>query len=155
MRTLISIFLIIYLNTIFIFPATALEEYRFERYWPVLQQPWYFSDATDLAIDSKNNVYVIDGSSNDIRKFTFNGLFIKNLPAYRKGFSSDAIAIDNEDNVYVLSRRWGDSTDSTSKFISFILKFDSKGNKDSNWKELKINSFLTSIAVDRLCVCNL
>src|SRR5512145_2825860 len=53
-------------------PALA---YRFERLWPELPQPWYFSSPTGIAIDAAGNVYVADKSHNRIQKFDANGGF--------------------------------------------------------------------------------
>ena len=35
------------------------------------------SNPTDIAIDSAGNVYVLDGGSNRVQKFTTNGTFVK------------------------------------------------------------------------------
>jgi DNA-binding beta-propeller fold protein YncE len=115
-----------------------VEEYHFERYWPVLKQPWYFNNVEYLAIDSKHNVYVIDSQ---VQKYTFDGLFIKNLHASTKNFYPVALTIDHEDNVYVLSRDWGNNS-------GYVLKFNANGNEDQSWKISKINTFPSGIAVD-------
>jgi len=140
MRTLTLILLVTCLNTVFA-AAPEVEEYHFERYWPVLKQPWYFNDVEDLAIDSKHNVYVI---GSQVHKYTFDGLFIKNLHASRKDFYPVAITIDHEDNVYVLSRYWHDEIT-----YGFVVKFNANGNEDQDWKFPQFDDILPSgIAVD-------
>ena len=52
--------------------AGNLPEYRFERMWPALQQPWYF-DAYDFAFDSQGHVYVADGFFNRVVKLSASG----------------------------------------------------------------------------------
>lgn len=56
--------------------AHAGEFYRFERMWPTLQQPWYFTTLSGVAIDLAGNVYLADRYNNRIRKFTPDGHFI-------------------------------------------------------------------------------
>jgi len=42
------------------FQTLADEEYRFERMWPTLQQPWYFNTPVGIAIAPDGSVYVAD-----------------------------------------------------------------------------------------------
>ena len=48
-------------------------EYRFERLWPRLEQPWYFSEPADIAIGSDASVYILDTSNNRIQQFSAEG----------------------------------------------------------------------------------
>jgi len=41
-------------------PASSEETYVFERMWPTLQQPWYFSLPSGIAIDKNGFVYVAE-----------------------------------------------------------------------------------------------
>ena len=38
--------------------ASSEEIYKFERMWPVMQQPWYFNVLPDIAIDKKGYLYI-------------------------------------------------------------------------------------------------
>lgn len=70
------LFLIIILLVSFPFQATAEEQYRFERIWPTLQQPWYFVVPSSIAVDLNGFVYVADTLNNRIQKFTSEGQFV-------------------------------------------------------------------------------
>jgi len=56
--------------------ALADEEYQFERMWPTLQQPWYFSDPYGVAVDNNGFIYLADTYNNRIQKFTVDGQFV-------------------------------------------------------------------------------
>lgn len=53
----------------------AEDVYRFQRMWPTLPQPWYFSSES-VAVDKQGNVYVVDGSKYRVQKFTSDGEFL-------------------------------------------------------------------------------
>jgi len=80
--------------------------YVFERMWPALQQPWYFSATESIAVDGKGNIFVADLGNHRIQKFTASGRFVTQWGA--KGtnagrFNKPAgIARDGEGNVYVV-----------------------------------------------------
>jgi hypothetical protein len=57
-------------------PASSEEIYRFERMWPTLQQPWYFSQPSGVAVDSNGCVFVLDSDLQRIQKFTSEGRFV-------------------------------------------------------------------------------
>ena len=101
-----------------ILPSTAAgqETYRFERMWPTLPQPWYFSYPQDIAIGPDGSVYIADSGFCRIQKFTQDGQFITRWGRQGTGdgeFSvargywqelpsgPNGIAIDNNGNVYV------------------------------------------------------
>ena len=50
------------------------ESYRFEFMWP--DNPWYFNEPMDVAIDNNDCVYVADLGNNRVQKFTSDGEFI-------------------------------------------------------------------------------
>ena len=52
-------------------------EYRFERLWPKLEQPWYFNQPQGIAVAPDSSVYIADSWNNHIQQFTAEGLFIR------------------------------------------------------------------------------
>ena len=56
--------------------AYAADSYRFERMWPTLQQPWYFNQPMDVAVDDSGFVYVADLLNSRIVKLNSNGQVI-------------------------------------------------------------------------------
>ena len=116
--------------------ASSEETYKFERMWPTLQQPWYFNNPEDIAIDSAGNVYVVDGGNNRIQKFTSSGKFITKWGSHGSGdgefWSPTGIAIDGAGNVYVAD--YGNYR--IQKFTSsgeFITKWGSRGSEDGEF----------------------
>lgn len=63
---------LIYFNS----KALAVEQYKFEKLWPTLQQPWFFFDPVDIAVDGNGNSYLADKTHHRIQKFTTDGKFI-------------------------------------------------------------------------------
>ncbi|MCP4627897.1 MAG: hypothetical protein GY850_30925, partial [bacterium] len=91
-----------------------------ERYVPVLQwggqgaEDGMFDSPSRMAIDSKDNVCVVDGGNKRIQKFDAEGKFIAKWPTYQADNSSISpcgIAIDQEDNVYVMNNYKSDIID--------------------------------------------
>ncbi len=56
--------------------VSGQETYRFERMWPTLPQPWYFSYPQAIAIGPDGSVYIADSGFCRIQKFTQDGQFI-------------------------------------------------------------------------------
>ena len=104
------------LSAFLIMPAQAEEErYVFERMWPTLQQPWYFTYSEDVAVDKNGNFYVLDVDikNSRIRKFGSDGSFISKW-GISESFSLSLITVDGNGFVYVVDRYQ-------------IKKFDSNG----------------------------
>ena len=105
------------------------EGYGYERMWPAPKQPWYFDQPRSIAIDSQGFVYISSETSNQVRRFTEHGEFV------RQWRFSDAvpkhIAVDPADNLYVLYSK------PKGRFHSqkFIRVFDSKGQLQHVWGE--------------------
>ena len=68
-------------------PTSALAEdtYKFQRMWPTLQQPWYFSQPTGVSVDSAGHVYVLEESGHRVQKFTSDGHFVSHFGGYGSG----------------------------------------------------------------------
>ncbi|QTA80470.1 NHL repeat-containing protein [Desulfonema limicola] len=123
------------------FNANA-ETYKFQRMWPALQQPWYFSLPNGIAIDDKGFVYIADTGNHRIQKFTTDGHFIAKWGKQGKEDGEfdtpDSIALDNKGFVYV-----------SDLLNSRIQKFSEKGEFIESWSGPKGEGFLPSgIAVD-------
>lgn len=86
--------------------AGAEVAYRFERLWPMLAQPWYFSSPAGLACDESSNVYVADSFNGRVQKYTAQGQFItlwNGSDGLNPAFDTPQdIAVDVDGNVYVL-----------------------------------------------------
>lgn len=91
-----------------------------------------FSSPVDIAIDSKDDIYVLDGPDNmRIQKFTSNGTFISkfNIVAENKTSSDTAyvrivgIVVDSKDNVYA----------AVNDAFPLIQKFSSNGTFIGGW----------------------
>ncbi|MFH0812980.1 MAG: NHL repeat-containing protein [Pseudomonadota bacterium] len=63
-------------------PTIAAEEYRFERMWPPLRQPWYFNGPFGITVDNSGFVYVADYGNHRIQKFTSEGQFVAKWGTY-------------------------------------------------------------------------
>lgn len=133
-------YLLLCLMTCLTFHSAVAEEdfYRFERYWPALQNPWYFHLVKDIQIDSQQHVYVANGANNAVQKYTLNGLFISELEYDQTYIGPMSLAIDNEDSVYVLERT-GDWRESAQAYLrGLIHKYTKEGKKDPQWQTIEI-----------------
>ncbi len=90
----------------FPFPTQAEVEYYFERMWPTLPQPWYFSRPRDIAVNKNGFVYVADTYNHRIQKFTSEGEFMPKwgcLGFWEGEFKYPvSIAVDEDGFVYVV-----------------------------------------------------
>ncbi|MFH2120776.1 MAG: 6-bladed beta-propeller [Pseudomonadota bacterium] len=133
--------------------SIAEEIYKFERMWPTLQQPWYFSKPKDIAVGRNGYIYVVDSWNHRIQKFTLEGQLVNQWGRDGTGDGDFhypyGIAVDGSGFVYV--------TDSLNyrvqKFTAngqFVTKWGSKGGVDGMFGEgQSLNMYGPSgIAVD-------
>lgn len=78
------------------FPCRA-QPYRFDRLWPTLQQPWYFSVPNAMAVDREGHVFIADTDSLAVKKFTGDGHLVTEWPMTHPG----SVAIDPDGVLYV------------------------------------------------------
>ena len=120
-------FLVALLLLVTVTAAQPAENYRFERMWPTLQQPWYFNHPNFLAVDRSGNVYVGDSSNFRIVKLTQDGQLITrwgNQEGNADGQFSFlyGIAVDRDGYVYAVDM--GNQR---------IQKFDANGKFITKW----------------------
>ncbi|MCP4105966.1 MAG: hypothetical protein GY749_10580 [Desulfobacteraceae bacterium] len=129
-------------------PVIALpqENYRFERMWPVLKQPWYFVYLYGIAVDARGYVYVADTFSHRIHKFTRDGFLSTRWGKYgteNGEFDRPAgIAIDSNRDIYVTD--FGNHR--IQKFTqggNFVKAWGTEGNSEGLFK------YPTGIAIDK------
>ena len=89
--------------------SAPVEKYRFQRMWPALAQPHYFSGPRSLAVDEDGNIYVAGGLNHRIEKYTPGGHLItrwgSNGTEQGQFDEPDGIVIDSEGNVYVAEKK--------------------------------------------------
>lgn len=79
--------------------------YKFERMWPALAQPWYFSAPTGIAIDRESFLYLADTDNHRIVKLDRNGRVVTVWGQHGTGpefIYPAAITIGPDDIVYVI-----------------------------------------------------
>ncbi len=119
----------------------AAEDYKFERMWPALLQPWYFSSpGTKIEVDNKGNAYILDYENDQVLKYTSEGHFISIVGGYGDGegtfYRPTDITLDPEKNVYV-----SDLTAKIQKFTTngeYITQWGSPGEEDGQFGGGKI-----------------
>jgi len=118
------------------------ELYRFERMWPILQQPWYFKNPEGIAIDRQGYVYVADTGNDRVQKFTADGQFVVK---WNGGENEDGgeneedrfwgpydLALDSGGFVYVTDT----NKDRIQKFTShgsLVSRWGSRGSQDGQF----------------------
>ena len=84
--------------------ASSQETYKFERMWPTLKQPWYFS-VHDISIGAEGSIYMADTEHNRIQKFNSDGAFVSKWGSLGSGDGEfnhpKGIAIDPAGYIYV------------------------------------------------------
>jgi sugar lactone lactonase YvrE len=99
--------------------AWGADRYRYQRLWPTLQQPWYFSLPNDVATDADGYVYIADTFSYRIQKFTADGGFVT---AWATGILPPrAVSTGPRGDIYVA----GDG--------GWVLRFSPDGEFPSSW----------------------
>lgn len=124
--------------------AQETEQYRFERMWPALHQSWAFQPY-DVAIGPSGAVYVVDALNCQIHKYSSDGHLITIWGARGSAegefdlwplpnLGSGAVAIDAEENVYVVDTR----NQRVQKFTAsgqFLLSWGSAGTGDGRFSD--------------------
>jgi len=114
------------------------ESYVFERLWPTLPQPWHFAGQSDVAVDDKENLYIVSEPFDNVQKFDSDGNFITRWGSKGSGdgqFDGPVdIALDNGGNVYVTDR-WNHRIQKFDSDGKFITKWRSKGSGDGQFKD--------------------
>ncbi|GEM_PF-3640883 len=99
---LVFLTLLLYL---FHFPLAATETYQFKQFWPLLSQPWYFTQPLDIVEDQQGNFYVTDSDNILIRKLTSTGHLIDSWKWHEnKKIVPRKLAVDSEGSIFVLYR---------------------------------------------------
>ncbi|QTA81714.1 NHL repeat- and peptidase C13 NHLdomain-containing protein [Desulfonema limicola] len=136
------LFSIFFLMPVF---AQGGEIYKFERMWPAVRQPWYFSFPSGISSDDNGYVYIADTWNNLIQKFTADGQFISKWGKQGNGegefYQPEGVAVDHDGFVYV-SDTWNQR----------IQKFTPDGKFVSQWKGPDNNEIFmpTGIAADNI-----
>ncbi|MFK7956326.1 MAG: FG-GAP-like repeat-containing protein [Lysobacterales bacterium] len=102
--------------------AQSQTRYDFERVFPVLQQPWYFSNLGGVAVGPQGFVYVIDEGSNRVLKFNEAGRLV-DLWNPASG-ASGSVATDSKGFVYVGT---GNAIEKYSSDGEFVVAFGAGG----------------------------
>jgi sugar lactone lactonase YvrE len=144
MRRLMLLCGLVCLNSLSVLAKTE-EVYRFERLWPVLQQPWYFDEIWDIAVSQQGYVYVVDVNHNQVQKLTLNGHLISYFGAFNDGLKPTQIAIDSEENLYVVYQH--NSLFKIRKFNAYGVLLADEWTNESQCVE-KLDNLAVDIAVD-------
>lgn len=84
----------------------AQPEYRFDRMWPTLQQPWYFDSPWGIAVDRTGAVYFSDYNNRRIQKLNADGYLLIRWGSEGTGpgqFGGPSwVAVDTDGYVYVV-----------------------------------------------------
>lgn len=126
--------------------AYAEERYGFVLKWGGMgTESGKFNEPTDIAIDSENNIYVVELRNKRIQKFTAQGEFIIKWGKYGNSNGEFeypmGIAVDSNDNIYVADT-CNHRIQKFTKEGKFITKWGSYGTKTGEFDHP------TDIAVD-------
>ncbi len=106
-------------------PAAAgtVPDYQFERYWPALQQPWYFRDSAGF-VGPDGFIYVAESAQRAVRKFSRDGQLVSVFAP--PGGLPKGLDFDAEGNVYV-AMQGGDGVVKYSADGRLIAAFENPG----------------------------
>ncbi len=127
--------------------AFSAGNYVFDRMWPTLEQPWYFTSPIAIQGDNKGYIYIVDNLNSQIQKFTTDGRFVTRWGSEGSGDGQFAnpkdIAIDMDGFIYVADA----NNNRIQKFDSngdYIMKWGSSGDGDGRFEGPQ------GVAADRL-----
>ncbi|MCP4644724.1 MAG: DUF5011 domain-containing protein [bacterium] len=86
-------------------PASAELTYQFERMWPTLQQPWYFSEPVAVAVSDEGLLYISDAERLELKVFTLDGRFLRTIVEHDDFFPSSFFDVDfdQDGNLYAVA----------------------------------------------------
>ena len=113
-------------------PATSATVYEPVPYWAKLPHPMFFKEATSVAVDSNDNVYVFGRGLHPIIIFDRDGNFLDTWGA-GEFVRPHGITIDAEDNLY-LADDDAHMIEKRTKEGKFIFRLGEKG-KAAAWQE--------------------
>lgn len=99
-----------------------------------------FNSPWDVAIDSEENVYVVDKGNNRIQKFNKSGIFLVEF-GQNKLSDPEHVVIDKHDQIYVMDDK------------NYVHKFNPEGKylgKAEHVEEISENFILPAISVDKV-----
>lgn len=123
--------------------AFAEITYKYDRIWPALNEPWYFSEPVGIAIDKDENIYVANRNIKQVQQYTSNGVFVTK---WSTGAQPSGIAVDRQKNVYLTFQKgekrikkftangklitsWGDAGTGDGQFVhAYGIAVDNEGN---------------------------
>ncbi len=113
-----------------------------------------FYNASGIAVDSANNVYVVDRGNNRVQKFTSNGVYVTQWGGIGSGngqftMPSD-IAVDSANNVYVV-----DVNNRVQKFTSNGVYITKWGTSGTGSGQFNIPFRITADLADNIYVTDL
>ena len=109
------------------------EAYRFERLWPQIPQPWYFSKPEGITVASDDNLYIVDKYRNNVQKFDSSGRFLTKWGSRGTGdgqfLEPYDVTADSAGNVYVTEGDYLLAPSGNHR----VQKFDSTGTFLTKW----------------------
>lgn len=99
----------------------------FQRYWPVLNQPWYYQPG-GIAVDGDNFIYVADSFQKQVQKYSRDGRLVQKWGSSAPGpgqlGSAFNLVLPIDNRVYVPDT---DNVVVFDRFGGFIREFDDEG----------------------------
>lgn len=130
------LFIIFLLLSVFSQTASAQDNYKFQSMIPALQQPWYFSSPTGVAICPDGSLLVSDTANHRIHKFNPEGQLITTWGKYGHNegeFNSPgSIGVDSCGNIYVVDTN-NHRIEKFDQHQNFILSWGSQGSGEGEF----------------------